>query len=232
MMHKSKKVALLLAGCGVYDGSEIHEAVLTLLSLSKRGIEYEVVAPNIMQHHVVNHLTGDEEPQSRNVLVESARIARGEIKDLSLVNADDYAALIIPGGFGAAKNLCDFAFKQDSSFVVEPIVLAFINKFKNAQKPVGFICVAPVIAAAIYPNVGLTIGNDQATAGIIEHKGAKHVNKCVTEVCVDQINKVASTPAYMIGQSIAEVASGIDHLVEAVVSLSVDHVIAKSAEVK
>ncbi len=223
---------MLLAGCGVYDGSEIHEAVLTLLSLSKRGIEYEIVAPNIMQHHVINHLTGDQEPQSRNVLIEAARIARGEIKDLSLANADDYAALIIPGGFGAAKNLCNFALKQDSSFVVEPIVLAFINKFKSAQKPVGFTCVAPVIAAAIYPNVTLTIGNDQTTADIVEDKGAKHVNKCVTEICIDQINKVVSTPAYMIGQSIAEVASGIDHLVEAVVSLSVDHVVFASAEVK
>lgn len=231
-MSYSKKVAVLLAGCGVYDGSEVHEAVLTLLSLSKLGIDYEIVAPNIMQHHVVNHLTGDEEAQSRNVLVEAARIARGEIKDMSLVNADDYAALIIPGGFGAAKNLCDFAFKQDTSFIVEPMVSAFISKFKNTHKPVGFICVAPVIAAAIYPNVELTIGNDKSTAEIIEHKGAKHVNKCVTEICIDQANKVVSTPAYMLGQSIAEVALGIDHLVEAVVSLVADRVVSASAEVK
>ncbi|WP_440682716.1 isoprenoid biosynthesis glyoxalase ElbB [Cysteiniphilum halobium] len=227
-MVGTKKVAILLAGCGVYDGSEIHEAVLTLLSLSKRGIKYEMIAPNMMQRHVINHITGDEESQTRNVLVEAARIARGQIKDLRLAYPDDYAALIIPGGFGVAKNLCDFAFKQDSSFSVEPAVAEFINKFKNVHKPVGFICISPVIAAELYPNAKLTIGNDQATADIIEHKGAKHVNQCVTEVCVDQINKVVSTPAYMLGQSIAEVALGIDHLVEAVVSLMTDEALVSS----
>lgn len=214
-----KKVAVLLAGCGASDGSEIHEAVLTLLALSKRGVDYEIIAPNKPQYHVINHLTAQEMAESRNMLVEAARIARGNIKDLASVRTEDYDALILPGGFGVAKNLCDFAFKQDASFMVDAEIKAFIEQFKNAHKPVGFICIAPMIAAEIYPNVKLTIGKDKATAEVLKQKGAKHVIESATGVCVDKVHKVSSTPAYMLGKSIAEVAEGIDKLVESVLTL-------------
>ncbi|WP_116963308.1 isoprenoid biosynthesis glyoxalase ElbB [Fastidiosibacter lacustris] len=219
MPNQTKKVAVLLAGCGSLDGSEIHEAVLTLLSLSKRGIDYEVIAPNKNQHHVINHITGQEMSENRNMLVEAARIARGKIKDLAQVQPYDYSALVLPGGFGAAKNLCDFAFKQDATYQVDSQVKKFIEAFKGEHKPVGFICIAPVIAAEIYPSVSLTIGQDEAIANILQQKGAKHVKECVSSVCIDHDNQVVTTPAYMLGKSIAEVAEGIDKLIEAVASL-------------
>ncbi len=157
-MHK--KVAVILSGCGVYDGAEIHESVITLLRLSQRGAQVQCFAPNIAQHHVINHLTGEEMPESRNVLVESARIARGEIKDLREARAEDFDALIVPGGFGAAKNLSDFAI-AGAQCQVQPDVLALARGFVDAGKPVGLICIAPAMAAKIYgAGVQCTIGND------------------------------------------------------------------------
>ena len=107
----SKKIAVILSGCGVYDGAEVHESVITLLRLDQRGAQVQCFAPDIPQLHVVNHLTGEEMPESRNVLVESARIARGEVKDIKQANAEEFDALIVPGGFGAAKNLSAFDVK-------------------------------------------------------------------------------------------------------------------------
>ena len=220
MEKKQDKVALLLSGCGVFDGSEIHETVLSLLALSKHGLAYEIVAPNKTQYHVINHLTGDEITQTRNVLQESARLARGEIKDLQEVRVEDYQALIVPGGFGAAKNLCDFAIKQSSEFTVSPEINQFIKAFKTANKPVAMMCISPVIAAAIYgKDAKVTVGNDKVTAAVIEEKGAKHCQTSAMDICVDEKNKLITTPAYMLGQSVYEISQGIDKLVIAVIDM-------------
>jgi enhancing lycopene biosynthesis protein 2 len=214
-----KKCAVLLSGCGVYDGSEIHEAVCTLLALDKAGITYQCVAPDIEQHHVINHLTGEEMPEKRRVLVEAARIARGNIKSLSDVDPASFDALILPGGFGAAKNLCDFAFKQ-ADMRVEPSVLAFCRAFAQAKKPVGFICISPTMISQIYgPGVHLTIGNDKATAETLEKMGAVHQNAAVDECVVDKAHKVVTVPAYMLAKSIREVQAGIEELVQKIVFL-------------
>ena len=105
----SKNILVILSGCGVYDGAEIHESVLTLLALARHGASVTIAAPNKDQMHVINHATGDVMSESRNVMVEAARIARGQITDLSEIQSGDYDAVFIPGGFGAAKNLCTFA---------------------------------------------------------------------------------------------------------------------------
>jgi enhancing lycopene biosynthesis protein 2 len=216
-----KPIAVMLAGCGVADGSEIHESVLTLLALDKAGAAYQCMAPNIPQRRVMNHLTQQEDStQSRNVLVEAARIARGNILDVSKAKAEDYAALIFPGGFGAALNLCDFAL-QGANCTVQPNVLAFADAFVKAGKPMGFICIAPSMIAKIYgPGVELTIGNDQQTAQKLEAMGAKHVNCAVDACVVDEPHKVVSTPAYMLAKSIKEAATGIDKLVNEVLALA------------
>ncbi|HDY5057055.1 TPA: isoprenoid biosynthesis glyoxalase ElbB [Pseudomonas aeruginosa] len=216
-MHK--KVAVILFGCGVYDGAEIHESVITLLRLSQRGAEAQCFAPNIAQHHVVNHLTGEEMPESRNVLVESARIARGEVKDLREARAEDYDALIVPGGFGAAKNLSDFAI-NGAQCQVQPDVLALAKAFAEAGKPVGLICIAPAMAAKIYgAGVQCTIGNDADTADALKQMGAEHIDAPVDEIVEDSARKLVTTPAYMLAQSIAEAASGINKLVDRVLEL-------------
>ncbi|NTU68053.1 MAG: isoprenoid biosynthesis glyoxalase ElbB [Chlorobiaceae bacterium] len=216
-----KKIGVILAGCGVYDGSEIHEAVLTLLSIDNAGAAAACLAPDIDQHHVVNHLTGEPAGgERRNVLVESARIARGNITDLKLLDSLGLDALIIPGGYGAAKNLSDYAVKG-ANFNVDPDVASAIRSFHRAGKPLGFVCIAPVIAARLLGSeqVELTIGNDPATASDIEALGATHTERRVDEIVVDMHNKVVTTPAYMLGPSIGQVAIGIDALVRKVIEL-------------
>ncbi|WP_321492256.1 isoprenoid biosynthesis glyoxalase ElbB [uncultured Desulfobacter sp.] len=216
----SKKVGVLLAGCGVYDGSEIHEAVLTLLYLDQAGAQIICMAPNMDQLHVIDHLSGTETSETRNVLVESARIARGEIKDLKDVQAKDLDALIIPGGFGAAKNLSNFAI-NGAEAQVQPDVQRIITDMVNSQKPVGALCIAPAtLAKAIAdkkPEV--TIGNDQGTADAIEKIGGKHVACAVDQTHIDKGKKIVTTPAYMLGPGIKDVAKGIEKLVKEVLSL-------------
>ena len=217
-MHK--KVAVILSGCGVYDGAEIHESVLALLRLSQRGAEVQCFAPDIPQHHVINHLTGQESAESRNVLVEAARIARGKIRDVRELQAADYDALVIPGGFGAAKNLSDFAFRG-ASCAVQPDVLAAARGFAAAHKPVGLICIAPALAARIYgAGVQCTIGNDPDTAATLADMGTEHVECAVDDVVVDAQRKLVTTPAYMLAKSLAEAASGINKLVDRVLELA------------
>ncbi|MNM81355.1 Enhancing lycopene biosynthesis protein 2 [compost metagenome] len=217
-MHK--KVAVILSGSGVFDGAEIHESVITLLRLSQRGADVQCFAPNIAQHHVLNHLTGEEMPETRNVLVESARIARGAVKDLREAKVEDFDALIIPGGFGAAKNLSDFAFNGDQC-EVQPDVLAVAQAFAAAHKPVGLICIAPAMAARIYgQGIECTIGTDADTAAALTRMGAKHVECSVEDIVEDSHHKLVTTPAYMLAQSIAEAASGINKLVDRVLELA------------
>ena len=215
-----KKVAVILSGCGVYDGAEIHESVITLLRLDQRGAKVQCFAPNIAQHHVINHLTGEEMPESRNVLVESARIARGDIKDISEANAEAFDALIVPGGFGAAKNLSDFAF-QGTDCAVQPDVLALAEAFAEAGKPIGLMCISPAIAAKIYgPGVICTIGKDADTAAAVSKMGGEHQECEVSEIVEDKARKLVSTPAYMLANSISEAASGINKMVDRVLELT------------
>ena len=216
----TKKVAVILSGCGVYDGAEIHESVITLLRLDQRGAQVQCFAPNIAQMHVINHLTGEEMPESRNVLVESARIARGEVKDTREANAEDFDALIVPGGFGAAKNLSNFAV-EGTNCSVNPDVLALAEAFADACKPVGLICISPALAAKIYgPGVVCTIGNDAGTAAAVEKMGGKHEECDVHDIVEDTQRKLVTTPAYMVAKSISEAAGGIYKLVDRVLELT------------
>lgn len=216
----SKKVAVILSGSGVYDGAEIHESVITLLRLDQRGAQVQCFAPNISQLHVINHLTGEEMPESRNVLVESARIARGEIKDIREAKVDDFDALIVPGGFGAAKNLSSFA-TEGAACSVQPDVLALAEAFAEAGKPIGLMCISPAIAAKIYgPGVICTIGKDAETAAAVEKMGGTHQECEVSDIVEDKARKLVSTPAYMLAQSISEAASGINKMVDRVLELT------------
>lgn len=220
--YPGKKVGVVLSGAGVYDGTEIHEAVITMLTLDKTGAEIIAMAPNIPQLHVVNHLTGEEaKGESRNVLIESARIARGEIKDMKDVSAEDLDALIFPGGFGAAKNLCDFAIKGKDC-TVNPEVERLMKEMYEAKKPMGFVCIAPVLAAKVLGEYApvLTIGSDENTAAAIEAMGGKHEVRKVDEIAVDETNKLVSTPAYMLGPTISHVATGVEKLVLKVLEMA------------
>ena len=216
-----KKIAVILSGCGVYDGAEIYESVLTLLQIAERGAVSQCMAPNIDQMHVINHLTGEEATgESRNVLVEAARIARGEIIDLATANAQDYDALIIPGGFGAAKNLSDFAVKG-AECQVNPDVINFTQAMHKAGKPVGLICIAPAMTPVLFgEGATCTIGNDADTAAAIEAMGGKHQDCGVNEIVIDSERKLVTTPAYMLAGSITEAASGIRKLVDQVIEMA------------
>lgn len=215
-----KKVAVILSGCGVMDGGEIHESVLTLLSLSKHGATYQCMAPDIPQRRVVNHVSKMEEKETRNVLIEAARIARGEIIDIKNARAEDYVAVILPGGSGAALNLSDFAV-QGADCTVQKDVVQFVKAMASMRKPMGFICIAPALIAKILgPGIKMTIGNDATTAEKMKAMGNVHVECTVAMCVVDEAHKVVSTPAYMLGKTISDVATGIDNLVQKVLELT------------
>ena len=216
----NKKVAVILSGCGVYDGAEIHESVITLLRLDQRGAQVQCFAPDIDQLHVLNHLSGEEMQPARNVLVESARIARGNVKDVRELRADDFDALIVPGGFGAAKNLSDFA-SQGADCSVQADVLTAAQSFASAKKPVGLMCIAPAMAARIYgQGVIATIGHDADTAAALGKMGVEHAECNVEDIIEDPQRKLVTTPAYMLANSIAEAAAGINKLVDRVLELT------------
>ncbi|UOD34473.1 isoprenoid biosynthesis glyoxalase ElbB [Deferribacteraceae bacterium V6Fe1] len=213
-----KKIGVVLSGCGVFDGSEIHEAVLTLLYLDKKSADIVMMAPNIEQMHVVNHLTGEvSKGEKRNVLVESARIARGNIKDIKEVSVNDIDALVFPGGFGAAKNLSTFAV-DGPDCKIDKDVKRLVKEVIQAKKPLVAICIAPVLVAKALEGTdiksSITIGTDEGVAGAIESLGATHVSCPVKEAVVDKENKIVTTPAYMLGQSISEVAAGIEKTID------------------
>jgi len=218
------KVGVVLSGCGVYDGAEIHESVITMLALDRTGAEIVLMAPNIDQLHVINHATGEEmDGESRNVLIESARIARGEIKDVVEITANDIDALIFPGGFGVAKNLCDYAM-TGADCTVSPDIYRLVMEVHLAKKPIGVICIAPTMLAKIIgeqgESVDLTIGSDEQTANDINEMGANHVACPVTKTIVDREKKIVSTPAYMLAGKISEAADGIAQLVKDVLALT------------
>jgi len=217
-----KKVGVLLSGCGVNDGSEIHETVITMLALDRAGVEMILMAPNIDQMHVVNHYTGQEMDEFRNVLVESSRIARGGIKDMAEVTGHDIDALIIPGGFGVVKNLCDYAM-AGADCSINPDVYRLVTEVHLLQKPIGAICIAPAMMAKIMGELDesaeMTIGSDKTTAGDIKAMGSVHVACPVTEMIIDKEKKIITTPAYMEAKSIKEAAEGIEKLVAEVLAM-------------
>ncbi len=214
------RVAVVLSGCGYLDGAEIHESVVTLLALDRAGAEVQCLAPDKPQRDVVDHRTGQAvEGEPRNVLTESARIARGEIQDVASARADQFDAVILPGGFGAAKNLSSFAV-EGPGCTVDPGVESLLRDAHAAGKPIGLICIAPNIAAKLFPGVDLTIGSDQATAGALEQMGAHHKACAVEDFVCDEKANVVSCPAYMLGPGIKDVAAGIEKLVGEVLRLA------------
>lgn len=217
-MDKPVKFAVILSGCGVYDGSEIHETTLTLYAIKKNGCEYDIFAPDIEQHHVVNHITGEEMAEKRNVLVESARIARGKIKPLHEFDSNEFDSIIFPGGFGAAKNLSDYAVKGADLTVNEDVQKA-VKAMSQTGKPIGALCISPVVIAKILDNIEVTIGQDKATIANIESIGAQHVITNHGEVVVDKINKVVTTPCYMLDATITQIAEGTENVVRAILKL-------------
>jgi len=215
-----KKIGVVLSGCGVYDGSEIHEAVFTLLAIDRCGAEAVCMAPD-KEFPEVNHLTGAPTGAKRNALMESARIARGKIRCLKEVKAADLDAIVFPGGFGAAKNLCNFA-EKGAKAEIHPEVARLLKEMAAAKKPICAICIAPTLVAAALgrdysPKV--TIGTDSETAAAINATGSCHQECPVTEFVVDRENRIVSTPAYMLAQRISEAADGIDKAIKATIEL-------------
>ena len=214
------KIGVLLSGCGVNDGSEIHETVITMLALDRADVETHLMAPNIDQMHVINHYTGQEMDEFRNVLVESARIARGDIKDMAEVTGGDLDALIIPGGFGVAKNLSDYAM-SGAECSINPDVYRLVSEMVLLKKPIGAICIAPAMMAKILAeqnrSATMTIGKDKSTAKDIQAMGSTHKECTVEEMVIDEENNIVTTPAYMDAKNISEAAEGIEKLVEQII---------------
>lgn len=210
-----KNIAVVLSGCGVRDGSEIHEATLLLLAIDKLGAKYTIFAPNT-DFKAYNHYTGNDTDEKRNILAESARIARGDIRDLITFDAIEYDALIFPGGFGAAKNLCTYAIDGVNMEVRKDVAQAIVD-MHSMHKPIGALCIAPVVVASVLANkVCVTIGNDAATAHDIEEMGATHKVASETDVIIDQTNNVYTSPCYMLATHISQVYEGIENLVKAI----------------
>lgn len=213
-----KKFAVVLSGSGVFDGAEIHEATLTLYSIMKNGASYEIFAPDIAQHHVINHITGEEMAESRNVLIESARIARGAIKNIADYNAEDFDGLIFPGGFGVAKNLSSVAFHGADAQVNEVVSDAVKSTYDHG-KPIGALCIAPAMMAKIFEGATVTIGQDAGTIEAIEKMGGTHINTSHGDVVYDDNLNLFSTPCYMLDANILEIGEGADNIVSAMLKV-------------
>ncbi|MDD4226732.1 MAG: isoprenoid biosynthesis glyoxalase ElbB [Mariniphaga sp.] len=213
-----KKIAVVLSGSGVFDGAEIHEATLTLLAIARNGAAYECFAPDVEQAHVINHLTGEVMPEKRNVLVESARIARGKIKPLSEYNAKNFDAIIFPGGFGAAKNLCTFAFDGINCQVNADVEVA-VRSTVDAKKPVGALCISPVLITKILGAVHVTIGQEEDTIQAVREMGGQHEKTTHGQIIVDKKYKVVTSPCYMLNATIDQIADGAENVVKKILEL-------------
>ncbi len=217
-IHRMKKIAVVLAGNGVFDGAEIHEATLTLLAIDRSGAQYQCFAPDVEQAHVINHITGEEMPEKRNVLVEAARIARGKILPLSEYNVADYDAIIFPGGFGVAKNLCTFAF-DGVNCTVNPDVEKAIRETAAEKKPIGALCISPVLITKVLNNVKVTIGDDEDTVEAVSAMGGRHEQTTHGQVVVDKKYKLVTTPCYMLDANIGQIAEGAENAVKKILEL-------------
>ncbi len=217
-MTATKKFAVILSGCGNKDGAEIHESVLTLWAIHKHGAEYQCFAPDIRQHHVLNFINNKEMKEERNVLVESARIARGNIKDLAEFRPGQYDALIIPGGLGVAKNLSTYAFAGPDCQVIEALATA-VRGMASAGKPIGALCIAPVIIARILGKVEVTIGHDPATVAALARMGASHRETGHGGIVIDQANRIVTTPCYMLNARVDQIGDGAENVVKAILGM-------------
>ena len=217
-MNKQKRFAVILSGCGVYDGAEIQEATLTLLAIAKALGSYECFAPDKEQTQVVNHLTGALMDEKRNILIESARITRGKIKPLYLYEPEKFDAVIFPGGFGVAKNLCTLAY-DGSDCTVDPEVELAVIASVEAAIPIGAMCIAPALIAKILPGANVTIGNDRGTIEVIEKMGGIHHKTDLTQVIIDPKYKLVTTPCYMLDAHILEIAIGTQNIVDELLKL-------------
>jgi enhancing lycopene biosynthesis protein 2 len=218
-----KKIAVVLCGSGYLDGSEIRESVAVLWALAREGASAQCFAPDEAQSDVVNCLSGQAASgESRNQLVEAARIARGNVKPLSELHARDYAGLVIPGGYGAAKNLCTFA-ANGSGGKVNPGMQRVLEEFRAAGKPIGAVCIAPAVLALAFPNKGfeLTVGARGEASAEIEKLGHRHVEKSVHEWHVDRAHRIVTSPAYMYdGAALHELFAGVHGLVKDVLQFA------------
>lgn len=210
-----KKFAVILCGCGTLDGSEIHESVMTLLAIDHNDCEYSIFAPDDNQYHVINHVTGQVMDETRNMMVEAARIARGKIRPLDECRVEDFDALVFPGGNGSAKNLFTYAIEGRNCSVREDVT-RLVNAFHNANKPIGALCIAPVMIAKILGDITITVGNDEGTIANIATFGTQHINTLQTEVISDKKNKVFTTPCYMLPARISDIAACAENLIEAI----------------
>ena len=200
----NKRFAIIVGGCGHRDGSEIHETTMTMLSVVEHGCTYQMFAPNRNQHHVINHLTGEEMPESRNMLVEAARIARGQIQPLEDFRVEDFDAVLFPGGFGVAKNFFTYAF-QGADCQVDKQIEQLIIDIHKAGKPIGALCIAPVLLAKVLKDITITVGNDENTAKDVAKMGGKNINTVLGEVISDKENKIYSTPCYMLDANLKDI---------------------------
>ena len=212
------KFAVILSGCGVFDGTEIGEAICTLLAMEEQGIRWEALAPHRESAKHVNHLTQADVAEKRYVLQEAARIVRGEIKDIATANVEDYDAVIIPGGFGAMQNLCDFA-QVDMDYQLFPEVAHFLEQAVRKQLPMGFICIAPMLIPRLVQGATFTIGNDVELAQKIQQLGCVHQDCSADDIVIDTAHKIVSTPARMLAENFVELKQGISKLVAAVATL-------------
>lgn len=229
-----RNVAVVLSGCGVYDGSEIHEASACLVHLNRHSASVRIFAPDTLQKHVINHLTGEIMPETRNVLVESARIARGgqNISSLDKLEVNQFQAIILPGGFGAAKNLSTFAFDAEQ-MKVDSHLEKVLKDFVRSRKPIGLCCISPVIAAKLIPGVRLTLGKmknltDNEKKNVFPYSGSvlsaqqmgAETQECdINEICVDDQHRVVTTPAFMKNAPFHEVFDGVGRMVEKVIQM-------------
>jgi len=210
-----KKFAVILCGCGTLDGSEIHESVMTLLAIDRNDCEYSIFAPDADQYHVVNHVTGQVMGEKRNMMVEAARIARGRIRPLAECHVEDFDALVFPGGNGSAKNLFTYAIDGKKCTVREDVA-QLIRSFHEQKKPIGALCIAPVMLAKVLGDITITVGNDEKTIDHVTSFGTKHINTQQTEVISDKQNMVFTTPCYMLPARISDIADCAENLIEAI----------------
>jgi len=213
-----KRFGVILSGCGNRDGAEIHESTMTLLAIHKNGADYQCFAPNIVQHHVLNHLTGEVMDESRNVMIEAARIARGKVKDLNEFDPAQFDGLVIPGGLGAVKNLSNYAFAGVDCRVIDGVANA-IRGMYQLKKPIGALCIAPVVLAKVLGNINVTIGHDKNTVADLEKMGAIHTATNQEEVAVDREHKIVTTPCYMLNSRVDQIAVGADKVIRSMLDL-------------
>lgn len=210
-----KNFAVILSGCGHLDGSEIHEAVMTLLAIDRNECTYTIFAPDENQYHVMNHVTREPMPETRNMMIEAARIARGEIQDLKAYKAEDFDGLMIPGGFGAAKNLFTYAIDGVNAKVNPDVERAILETYR-LKKPIGALCIAPVLLAKVLGNITVTVGTDSQTIADVEKMGAHHINTQETEVISDRQNMIFTTPCYMLPATVSDIADSAENLIQAI----------------